>query len=298
MRYSLALPAGDPSWLVDAARGLEAAGIDAGFVTDHPAPDTRWLAGGGHHALEPTVALAAAGAVTTTLRLHTNIYVLAYRNPFLAAKALASVDVLSGGRLIMGVAAGYLRPEFDALGVPFEDRGRRLDESLRIIVSSWTGEVVVAEGDGWSARGVLQRPAPATLPPIWIGGNGANAIRRAAGFGHGWSPFPTTGPIAAATRTAPMSSVVELAAGVERYRDALDAAGHGELNPDVCFTPFGFDDYLDGSLPTEAIVEQIMELEAAGVTWLALTPTLSDRARYEHDVARIRDELVTPGTLP
>ncbi len=119
--------------ITDLAVGFERLGFDAAYVTDHPAPDDRWLAGGGHHALEPTVALTMAAAATRRLLLHTHIYVLGYRNPFLAAKALASLDVVSGGRLILGVAAGYLRPEFASLGYEFDDRMARLDEALELL---------------------------------------------------------------------------------------------------------------------------------------------------------------------
>ncbi len=116
----------------------EAFGFAAAYVTDHPAPDDRWLAGGGHHALEPTVALTAAAAATSSLLLHTHVYVLGYRNPFVSAKALGSLDVVSGGRLILGVAAGYLRPEFAALGADFEQRGEQLDATLEVLPRIWS----------------------------------------------------------------------------------------------------------------------------------------------------------------
>ncbi len=109
------------------AAAAEAAGFDAVFVTDHPFPTDGWLAHGGHHALDPLVALAFAAAATRTLRLHTNLFVLAYRNPFVSAKAIATLDVLSGGRVILGVGAGYLEGEFDALGAPFDERNDATD---------------------------------------------------------------------------------------------------------------------------------------------------------------------------
>ncbi|MGZ4736890.1 MAG: LLM class flavin-dependent oxidoreductase, partial [Acidimicrobiia bacterium] len=106
--------------IAEMAAAAEAAGFDAAYVTDHPAADEQWLVGGGHHALEPLIGLAFAAASTSTLRLQTHVYVAAYRNPFLAAKGVATLDALSGGRVILGVAAGYLRPEFGALGVDFD----------------------------------------------------------------------------------------------------------------------------------------------------------------------------------
>ena len=108
--------------IADIAHAAEAAGYGAVHVTDHPAPDTRWLDHGGHHALDPFVALSFAAASTSSINLLTNIYVAAYRNPFLGAKLIQSLDVLSNGRLILGTGAGYLKPEFRALGVDFDSR--------------------------------------------------------------------------------------------------------------------------------------------------------------------------------
>ena len=104
--------------IAEMARALETAGIDACYVTDHPAPAHAWLAAGGHSALDPFVQLTAVAAVSTKLKLHSQIVVLPYRNPFLTAKAAASLDVISGGRMIMGVGVGYMKAEFAALGVP------------------------------------------------------------------------------------------------------------------------------------------------------------------------------------
>src|SRR6058998_967926 len=115
------------------ARAAEAAGFDACFVTDHPAPDIKWLETGGHHALDPFVALSFAAAATTRLRVQTHILVLPYRNPFLTAKSVLSLDVLSGGRLTLGVAAGYLRSEFNALGVDYDERNDLFDEALDVL---------------------------------------------------------------------------------------------------------------------------------------------------------------------
>src|SRR5690606_34699015 len=96
--------------IIQMAQTMEKAGFDATYVTDHPAPSSRWLAGGGHATLDPFVALSVAGATTKTLQLHTHILVLAYRNPFVVAKSVASLDALSGGRVILGIGTGYSKP--------------------------------------------------------------------------------------------------------------------------------------------------------------------------------------------
>jgi probable F420-dependent oxidoreductase len=154
------------------ARAAEAAGFDGVYSTEHPFPDDDWLASGGHQALDPFVGLSFAAAATTRLRVLTNLCVLPYRNPFLAARAAASLDVLSGGRLDLGVGAGYLEGEFRALGVDFDGRNDRFDEAIAAITAAWSGESVRFAGDGFEARGNTMRPAPLQRPrpPVWVGG--------------------------------------------------------------------------------------------------------------------------------
>ena len=103
------------------------------FVTEHPFPEDEWMRSGGHHALDPFVALSFAAAATSTINVMTFLCVVPYRNPFLTAKAALSVHVLSGERLILGVGAGYLKPEFDALGVDFDERNELTDEAIDVI---------------------------------------------------------------------------------------------------------------------------------------------------------------------
>ncbi|MFP6640636.1 MAG: LLM class flavin-dependent oxidoreductase, partial [Myxococcota bacterium] len=131
MRYSLQVPvsrvdAGDEFISAEAicemARTAEEAGFDACSVTDHPFPPVDWLDSGGHHSLDPLVTFGIMAASTTRIRLHGGVWVLPYRNAFLTANALASLDAASGGRVIAGVAAGYLEAEFRALGADFERR--------------------------------------------------------------------------------------------------------------------------------------------------------------------------------
>ena len=209
MRFTIGLPTdrvdavnefvtGDA--VMECAAAVEAIGYDACFVTDHPAPDAKWLAAGGHHALDPMVALSFAAAATTRLRLHTHILVLAYRNPLLTAKSVLSLDVLSRGRLILGVAAGYLKPEFAALGVDFDERNELTDEAIDVLRAALTSDDYAYDGRHFHSRGTTFRPRPVQSPhpPIWVGGNSRSAIRRAVDRGDGWVPFPN--PAAAAPR--------------------------------------------------------------------------------------------------
>src|ERR1700742_4790209 len=132
------------------AVAAEAAGIHGFGFTDHPAPSQRWLEAGGHDALDPFVAMGFAAARTTTLRLIPNIVVLPYRNPFVVAKAGATLDMLSDGRFTLAVGVGYLKREFAALGVDFDERAALFDEALDVIRAIWTTDDVTFEGTHFS----------------------------------------------------------------------------------------------------------------------------------------------------
>src|SRR3954453_9722726 len=130
----------DPGPVDEVARAAEREGFDGLSFTEHPIPGARWLQSGGHQSLDPFVALAFAAAATTRLRLLTYLSVAPYRNPLLLAKTAATVDVLSGGRLILGLGTGYLKAEFRALGVDFDERNDLFDETLDVLPLHWSGE--------------------------------------------------------------------------------------------------------------------------------------------------------------
>jgi probable F420-dependent oxidoreductase len=276
--------------VMEIAAAIEAAGLDACFVTDHPAPDAKWLGAGGHHALEPTVALSFAAAATTSLAVHTHIYVLAYRNPFLAAKAIASLDQLSGGRSIIGIGPGYLRAEFDALGVDFEQRVELTDEAVDVMRRLWDGETVAGESKHWSARGVEQRPVLDRQPTLWFGGNSRRSIERAARVGQGWSPFPTAPSLARTTRTASIESLDDLAPRIELLRELCEREGRTEP-VDVCFS--GFAGYAYGSDPTQVgpVVDELGAMAEMGVTWVTVGFEASTRAQMIERIQRFAEEV-------
>lgn len=257
--------------VMEAARAAEAAGFDAVYVTDHPAPDQRWLDGGGHHALEPTVALSFAAAATTRVRLQTNVYVAAYRNPFLAAKAVGSLDALSGGRLILGVAAGYLRPEFGALGVDFDERNDLLDEAIDVMRRVWAEDEVGVEGRHFRSRAVTMRPRPSSPggPPIWIGGNSTAAIRRAVARGQGWVPFPNPPAASRAVKSPAITDHAALAERLAVLAEEVDRAGRREPL-EVCFAPFASPTATLRSGAGARLAEEAAAAAALGVTWMTV----------------------------
>lgn len=141
--------------------------------------------------LDPAVSLAFAAAQTTTIRLGTGIIILPQRNPLVLAKELASVDVVSQGRLIFGLGIGYLKPEFDALGIPFGQKGPRAMEYLDAMLAIWTQERPRFQGKFTSFSGIRSLPQPVQKPhpPIVIGGMSPQAFRRAVTRANGWYGF-------------------------------------------------------------------------------------------------------------
>jgi len=161
--------------------------------------------------------------------------------------------------VILGVAVGYLEAEFEGLGVPFSERARRLDETLRAMKGAWSDELA----DHVVRPLCLQQPHP----PIWAGGNSAAAMRRALAHGNGWSPFPARPRTAAAVDTASISDIAMLANAIARFRELAAEAGRDDAL-DVCFTPFSHPGHKNVVDPA-AFVEEAHALSGIGVTWLA-----------------------------
>ncbi len=252
------------------AQAAEVAGFHGFGFTDHPAPSQRWLEGGGHDALDPFVALGFAAAATERIRLVPNIVVLPYRNPFLVAKAGATLDLLSGGRFTLAVGAGYLKSEFAALGVDHAERNDLLDEALEVLRAIWTGDDVSFEGRRFSARGITAHPRPLSNPhpPIWIGGNGIRARQRVADHGDGWAPFPAPAIVTRTARTAPLETADELAVLLDDLRARLDAAGRDPATVDVTFACRDGGDPASDRFDADAHLEGLAALAALGATWV------------------------------
>lgn len=272
------------------AGALEAANIDACYVTDHPAPSAEWLHANGHDALDPFTAFAFVAAVTTKLQLHTNILVLPYRNPFVTAKAAATLQVLSGGRLILGAGGGYQKGEFDALGVDFHKRGALFDEALEVMLLAWAGGSVVKEGRNFNAAGNEPRPALDTPPRIWIGGGSDKAVERAARWGDGWSPFFSAPTQSQSNQDSAIQSVEQLAEKVKQVHELRAAQGKtGEF--DIAIGARAKLKYGDRD-SAEHYLEALHELAGAGVTWAMVEPPHPSRQAYIENVQWFGEEII------
>jgi probable F420-dependent oxidoreductase len=232
--------------LVEFARRAEAAGFHSAWVSDHVAwpaaiessypysddgsfpvpPDIAWL--------DPLGTLFFVAACTERMRLGTTVLILGYRPPVLTAKAIASLDVLSGGRVILGVGVGWMKEEFDVLGMPFDHRGRRADEQLEVFRAlfsehrpSYSGRYYAFPEVGFAPKPVQERL------PIWVGGDTEPAFRRAARYGDAFhAAFQPLDDVAAAWRR-----VQELAAGAERPAEELRLSVRLYLDPDGAMPP-------------------------------------------------------------
>src|SRR4051794_23988686 len=262
---------GSDSDLLDAgevgevAAAVEQAGWHGFAFTEHPIPGSNWLEAGGHQTLDPFVALGYAAAVTTRVKLLTYLAVVPYRNPFLLAKSAATVDKLSKGRFILGTGTGYLKSEFHALGVDFEERNALFDEALEVLPLHWKGEPFSYTGKHFQARGVIARPRPVQNPiPIWIGGNAKITLRRVAERVQGWMPLVGAPELATTARTAYLGSLHEIGAKIGEMRDM---AGDRAAGIDVALA------YVDRSIADpRADVERHREFlgraEEIGVSWI------------------------------
>jgi probable F420-dependent oxidoreductase len=189
--------AAQPDAMLRIARHAEEAGLESVWTGEHVVlPDPRVPPSPSPPQtpfLDPAVALTFVAAQTQRLRLGTGIIILPQRNPLVLAKELTSLDVLSNGRLIFGLGAGYLEPEFRALGAPYEERGAVTDEAIEVLKALWTMPKPEYRGRHFSFAGIDAQPRPVQRPhpPIIVGGGSQRAARRAARAGNGWYGFLT-----------------------------------------------------------------------------------------------------------
>ena len=260
--------------VVEFARAAEEAGFDAIGFTDHPAPTHRWISAGGHDALDPFAALAFCAAVTERLLLIPNVVVLPYRNPLLVAKSVATIDALSGGRFVLAVGTGYLKGEYRALGVDFDQRNDLFDEAIEVMRGVWTTDDFQYEGPNFTAHGQTANPKPSKPIPIWIGGNSRLSRRRVVEKADGWVPFPAPRGLAATARTVPLETLDDLRALLEDLWRQAESADRDPSEIDISFTTLTGGSPGNEDFNPEAHLAALDDLANLGVTWcMVRTPS-------------------------
>ena len=259
------------------ARAAEDAGFDTVFVTEHPIPSDTYLANGGHHALDPFVTLAVAAAATTRLRVLTHLCVVPYHNPYVLAKTVLSVDVLSGGRFIFGCGAGYQEPEFAAVGTSFADRNERFERAIAAMKEAWSANSVLVPESGTTSHHAPP-PGPAALSTDMDRRQFCQAIRRAVELGDGWMPFPNPPSRASFNRTPQLDTLNAFKMRVAHLRET--EAELGRKLPDLMFSPVGLDLYGTDRWDPVAFRQLIDQYEDLGVTMTLVYFPAASRAEY------------------
>lgn len=295
MKYTLEYPSDVPTANPElrspaALRALsthaEELGFDAIALADHPAPSAKWRRSGGHSTFDPAIALAFFAAATTTIRLMTHLWVLPFRTPYLTAKTLSSLDEVSGGRLIAGVGAGYLRSEFVAVGVEFDKRVALFDEYLAALRRIWLHPGQPATGTTFGATGEMSLTAPVQKPhpPLWIGGNSPATLRRVVEHGSGWCPMVNPAAVASSVRTAAIETVDDFARAADRLRQLLTDAGRdcADVEIQVAVPTVDFGD----AAAVRELDEFVSALGAAGATRILAHVDASSASAAENYMAR------------
>ncbi len=304
MRFGFALPYSlDIEGLCRFARAADELGFESLWAGDHiampaaaqsryPYTEDGSFRPGATPFLEMVTLLSYIAAHTERIKLGTSVLIAPYRHPLFQAKALATLDVLTGGRAICGVGVGWLKEEFDALGASFEDRGPLTDETLQIMKMVWAEERSSFHGRFSSFDGILSYPKPVQRPhiPIWVGGHARGSIRRTVAYGDAWHP----------TRQTP-----EYVAGLLPYlREQAEAAGRdaGEitisLKRSIHFTDIGVADasavQSRGAVvaATQDVIDDILSCEAMGIHQLTYDLRTADIADCIRTIRHFADAVV------
>ena len=282
----------DVQALVGLASRAEELGFDSVWVHDHVFNVGHVFDRiGGRPYYEPLTLLSFVAARTTRVRLGTSVLVLPYHNPIRLAKAAATLDVLSGGRLILGVGVGAIENEMEAMGSPFKERGAFTDEAIAVMRTLWSAEDPRFDGKYSRFAGMKFSPKPLQKPsiPVVIGGVSRAAIRRAARLGDGWQPLGL--------------SPDALGQGIAALREELRACGRDAANVPVSIamsitasTPRR---YALGTEPAE-IVRNVKAFAGLGVDTLVISATTSDPREARAAMEMVAREVLAafPGERP
>ena len=292
MEFGFDLPASGPlatpKGLITLARRGEEMGFGVISASDHIviprtidsdypySEDSEWQGEDSGEYLEMLSLLSFIAGQTSTAKLLTSVMVLPHRSPVLTAKILATIDVLSGGRLIVGCGVGWMREEFEAIGAPpFDQRGTVSDEYIRVFKELWTSDNPTFDGkySRFSGISFLPKPVRKPHPPIWIGGESPRALRRAGRLGDAWYPIGNNPRF-------PVGTPEQLAEGMSRVRRYAEEADRDPATIDLAYSAGWYSLHDEQTLPDggrrmltgspEQIAGDIKTLEGIGVSYLML----------------------------
>jgi probable F420-dependent oxidoreductase len=261
-----------PEGLVTAARAAESAGFDSVWAGEHivlpdpPRPPSPMNPK--DHALDSLLALTWAAAHTTTIRLATGILILPQRNPVVLAKELATLDVLSGGRVILGIGAGYLEPEFLALGANYAQRGAVTDEHLDAMRTLWYDDHPEYHGRFADFAGIDAHPRPVQHPiPLVVGGHTPPAYRRAVARAHGWYGYALSPDDVAASLAGLRAAANRVARAPDLGELEISVTPRGPITPELAaaFAEVGVHRLVPLALPAPDGPVRTIEAAAAAI---------------------------------
>ena len=311
MKYGFALSGRGPLAEPDALAAIARRGDELGFewiltgdhiVVPNSIDSTYPYTEGGDfpgsasgEAMEQLTVLSFLAGQTQRIKLVTSVLIVPHRNPLVAAKALSTLDVLSKGRLVVGVGAGWMREEFEALELPpFEERGAVTDEYIRAYKELWTSDNPTFEGKycRFSDITFLPKPVQQPHPPIWVGGESRAAIRRAGQQGDAWYPISSNPQF-------PLEEPEQLAVGMRRLATQAERAGRDPSEVEVIFRTHHYRLERDGnsgdraafSGSVEQIAADIRQYEEMGVSGLVVD--LGRISRSVEDVLGHLEDLAT-----
>jgi probable F420-dependent oxidoreductase len=263
-------------YIVETARLAEDLGLDSVWIPDHIIVPTAVEERYGPVYYEPLTVLAYLAGVTRRVQLGTTVLIIPYRHPIVTAKAVASIDQLCDGRLILGVGTGWAEAEFQILKLSFAERGRVTDEYLRIMQTLWQQEAPHFSGQYYTFGDFLFAPRPVQqpTPPIWVGGSSGAALRRAAEFAVAWHP---NNP-ALETLPQDLQKLHRLCQERGRAPVAFCPRFTVQLNAPMAAERHG----LAGS--AAQIIEALLRVKALGATHVVLSTQTNDLAQFRQEI--------------
>lgn len=276
MKFGICLPIRRDTSLefnVELGVKAESLGFHSIWASDHVVVPDGQVGRFTQHFYDPFILLSAIASKTSNLTIGTSLIILPYRNPVVVANMISSLDILSRGRVVFGVATGWLKEEFDILGVPFERRGKRTNEYIEVIKELWESDTPKYNGEYFQFENFKFDPKPLQKPhpPIWIGGNSKYAMNRAAKYGSGWQPTWVTHNDMYELIDK-MNELIDKDDFVYSVRNRVIISSRKDKNcPEY---------YFNGT--TKDIIENIKKYERAGVSHILFDPeTNSDKETFE-----------------